>query len=74
MLSGANITTAAAAVTDIIQHISPWKNGRHFPDDIFNNIFMNEKFCILIQISLKFVPKGIIDNIQAMVQIMHWRR
>ena len=25
-------------------------------------IFMNEKFCILIKISLKFVPKGPIGN------------
>ena len=32
-------------------------NGRHFPDDIFECIFMNEKFGILIQLSLKFVPK-----------------
>ena len=29
------------------------QNGRHFPDDIFKCIFMNEKFCILIWISLK---------------------
>ena len=32
----------------------PGQNGRHFPDDIFKCIFMNEKFCIFIQISLKF--------------------
>ena len=31
---------------------------------------MNEKFCILIQISLKFVPKGLIDNKAALVQAM----
>ena len=30
-------------------------------DYIFRCIFMNEKFCILIKISLKFVPKGPID-------------
>ena len=35
---------------------------------------MNEKFCILIRISLKFVPKGPINNIPALVQIMAWRR
>ena len=29
--------------------------------------------CILIQISLKFVPKGPITNIPALVQIMTWR-
>ena len=36
-------------------------------DDIFRCIFVNEKFCILIEISLKFVPKGPIDNNPALV-------
>ena len=40
----------------------PGQNGRHFPDDIFICIFMNEKFCILIRISQRFVPKGPIEN------------
>ena len=35
---------------------------------------MNEKIFILIQISLKFVPKGPIDNKAALVQVMAWRR
>ena len=48
-------------------------NGRHFPDDIFKCIFMNEKFCILIRISLKFVAKGPINNIPALVQKTAWR-
>ena len=43
------------------------KNGGHFPDDIFKCIFFNEQFCILIKISLKFVPKGPIDNNPALV-------
>ena len=51
----------------------PGQNGRHFPDDIFKSIFMNEKFCILIWISLNFVPKGPINIISAMVQIMALR-
>ena len=42
--------------------MSPGQNGRHFADDIFRCIFMNEKFYILIKISLKFIPKGPIDN------------
>ena len=50
------------------------QNGRHFADDIFKCIFMNEKFCILIQISLKFVHKGRIDNKTSLVQVMAWRR
>ena len=35
---------------------------------------MNEKLCILIQIWLKFIPKGPIDNKSALVQVMAWRR
>ena len=35
---------------------------------------MNENARILIEISLKFVPKGPISNIPALVQIMAWRR
>ena len=43
------------------------QNGHHFADDIFWCIFVNEKFCILMKISPKFVPKGPIDNISALV-------
>ena len=39
----------------IVNSSPPGQNGRHFPDDILSCIFMNEKFCILIKISLKFV-------------------
>ena len=45
-----------------------------FADDIFKRIFLNENAWILIKISLKFVPKGSINNIPALVQIMAWRR
>ena len=43
-------------------------------DNVFRCIFMNGKFCILIKISLKFVPKRPIDNNPALVLIMAWRR
>ena len=49
-------------------------NGRHFADDIFKCIFLNENVLIPIKISMKFVPKSSIENIPAMVQIMAWRR
>ena len=49
-------------------------NGRHFPDDIFKCIFLNENVWILLKISLKFVPKVRITDILALVQIMAWRR
>ena len=50
------------------------QNGRHFTDDIFIRIFVNEKFYIFIEISLKFVPKGPITNDPALPQVMAWRR
>ena len=50
------------------------QNGCHFADDIFKCNFVNENVWISIEISLKFVPKGPINNIPASVQIMAWRR
>ena len=43
-------------------------------DDIFKCIFLNENVGISIKISLKFDPKGAINNIPALVQKMAWRR
>ena len=45
-----------------------------FADNNFKSIFVDDKFCVSILISLKFVPKGPIDNKAALVQIMAWRR
>ena len=39
---------------------------------IFKYIFLDENVWISIKISLKFVPKGPINNILAFVQIMAW--
>ena len=50
------------------------QDGRHFPDDIFKCIFLNENARISLKKSLKFVPKVRINNIPALVQIMAWRR
>ena len=49
------------------------QNSGHFPD-IFKCIFLNEYVWISIKISLKYVPRGPINNIPALVQIMAWRR
>ena len=54
--------------------LGPRQNGRHFTDDIFKCFFLNENVWIPIKISLNFVPKGPINNIPALVQIMAWRR
>ena len=57
-----------------INTLSLRQNGRHFADDTLKPIFLNENVRISIKISLKFVPKGPINNIPALVQIMAWRR
>ena len=57
-----------------VNTLRPRQNGRHFSDDTFERIFLNENARILFKISLKLVPKGPINNIPALVQIMAWRR
>ena len=54
--------------------LRPRQDGCQLPDDIFKCIFLNENPYISIRISLKFVPKGPINNIPSLVQIMAWRR
>ena len=50
------------------------QNGLHFADDYFKCIFLNKNVLILIEISLKFVTNGIINNTLALVQIMAWQQ
>ena len=57
-----------------INTLRPRQNGRHFADDVFKCIFLNENVWISLMISLKFVPNVPINNIPALVQIMAWRR
>ena len=57
-----------------VNTLRPRQNGRHFADDMFKCIFLNENVWIPIEISLTFVPKGPINNIPALVQIMGWHR
>ena len=56
-----------------INTLRPRQNGQHFPDNIFKHIVFNENVWISIKISLKFLPKGPINNVPALVQIMAWR-
>ena len=53
-----------------INTLRPRQNGRHFADDTFNRIFVNKNIRIANKFSLKFVPKGPINNIPVLVQIM----
>ena len=58
----------------LISTLRPRQNGRRFADDTFKRIFLNENARISFKISLKFVPKGPINNNPALGQIMAWRR
>ena len=51
----------------IINMLRPRQNGQHSAGDILKLIFLDENYCILIQISLKFVPNDPINN-------KHWFR
>ena len=69
-------TIAIAVLGTVLYYntLRPRQNGRHFPDDIFKWIFLNENVWISINISLMFVPRGPINNIPTLVQVMAWRR
>ena len=58
----------------LLNTLRPRQNGHNFRDDIFRYLLLNENIWILIKISLKFVHKGPINNIPALVQIMAWCR
>ena len=57
-----------------LNSLRPRQNGRHFADNVFKCIVLNENVWISLKISLKFVPKGLINNLPSLVQIMAWRR
>ena len=59
-------------LSDSLTTLRQRQHGRHFADDIFKRIFLNENVLISINISLKFIPKGPLDNMSALVQIMAW--
>ena len=72
---GTHICFVSHWVLDSLTHWRQDKKGRrHFADDMFKCIFLNENVWILINIALKFVPKDQINNIPALVQIKAWRQ
>ena len=58
----------------LINTLRPRQYGRYFADDTFNWIFFSENVWTSIKISLKFVCKGSINYILALVQLMAWHR
>ena len=64
------LSLSSSVVHSHFNTLRPRQNGRHFTDDTFEHIFLNENVWISIEIPLKFVPKGPINNIPALVKIM----
>ena len=62
-------TLSAAILKDValLTHLPLDKMAAIWADHIFKCIVFNEKVWIFIKISLKFAPKGLIDNNQALV-------
>ena len=62
------------AVFIVVNTLRPRQKCHHFADDTCKGIFLNENVWILPTISLKFVPKSLINNIPALVHIMAWHQ
>ena len=66
--------TVRIIIIRCINTLRPRQNGRHFADDIFKCILLNENVWIAINISHNIIPKVSINNIPALVQKMAWHR
>ena len=53
------------------EHTEAWTNGCQFGGDFSKRILMNEKLCMLIQISPKFVCRGPLTKL-ALAQVLDW--
>ena len=51
----------------ILNTLRPRQDGRYIADDVLKCIFLNENVWISLEIPLKFVPRGPINNIPALV-------
>ena len=74
LCAGNSYVTGEFPAQRAINTLRPRQNGCRFADDTFKRIFLNENVRTSMKISLKFVPKGPINNNPALVQIMAWRR
>ena len=55
-------SSASSYEASVINSYPAGQHGHHLLENIFKCIFLNEKFCILVQISLKIVLKVSVDN------------
>ena len=69
-----SITLPDVSYPDRFNTLRPRQNWHHFADDMFKCIVLNENVWMPIEISLKFVAKGIINNNPILFKIMAWRR
>ena len=62
-----SVNVMSCEVSGIYWHSEAWIKWKIYLQIIFRMHFLEIKFCILIKISLKFIPKGPIDNKSALV-------
>ena len=74
MVAMASQITSLTTVYSSVYHIEAETKWTPFRRRYFQVHFLNENVWIPIKISLKFVPKGPINNITSLVQMMVWRR
>ena len=58
----------------LINTLRQSRNGQNYVEEILKCVFLDENIWISINISLKFMSKGPLNNIPALVQIMAWHR
>ena len=58
----------------VFNTVTPEQYGRRKADDTLKHVFLKQNFSVLIEISLKFVPKGLINNKSSLVQVMTWHQ
>ena len=71
-----SIKACAASIGTTVTYntLRPRQDGHYFAEDVLKCIFLNENVWISLTIPPKFVPRGPINNIPALVQIITWRR
>ena len=72
-LSEPSVRYAVKSAWSFLVNSSPsGENGPLFADDMFKRIFFNVNIWISNKISLEYIPRGLIDNMSVLVQIMAW--
>ena len=62
-----SLNSLVTELQDLVNTLKPRQHVRHFADETFKRIFLNENVGISIKISLKFVYKGPFNNIPVLV-------